>query len=49
LRILAKENAETFVSTPISARGATGVSTLGVSAAGASFVVFIGLALPLSF
>jgi hypothetical protein len=47
LRILAKENAETFGSPPISTRGVSifGVSAFGISGAG----VFTTLELTLSF
>ncbi|UUF13890.1 MULTISPECIES: hypothetical protein [Flavobacterium] len=47
MRILAKENAETLGSPPISTLG-VGVSTFGVSAAGVCVVVFTA-ELPLSF
>ncbi|MDR6759908.1 hypothetical protein J2Y38_000087 [Flavobacterium sp. 2755] len=40
MRILAKENAETLGSPPISTLGVTGVSTFGVSATGVCVVVF---------
>ncbi|MCP2029787.1 hypothetical protein L1276_004981 [Flavobacterium sp. HSC-32F16] len=50
MRILAKENAETFGSPPISALGATGVSTFGISTTGVCVVVFTaGLSLLLLF
>ncbi|WP_159439077.1 MULTISPECIES: hypothetical protein [unclassified Flavobacterium] len=50
MRILAKENAETLGSPPISALGVTGVSTFGVSVTGVSFAVFTaGLSLSFLF
>ncbi|MCD9574904.1 hypothetical protein [Flavobacterium soyae] len=48
MRILAKENAETLGSPPISALGISGISTFGVSVTGVCVVVFTS-ELPLSF